>query len=218
MMEKDTGPAFDSDTDSLEAISEAIADLITRTKGLNDIHDDLVIVLADTNELQTDWANGGRLDLLIDAILADTGELQTDWTDGGRLDLIIDAIKTQIDKLSGSDADTETGALNLFTGERTIFEISKATRYKLAGAFIRMDGTTPVTAGATITIRFYVKVNGSYVKVAEQAYIKDTDPDGIIIVDSLFGATGDVKVTGRSDNAGDTATTVPYQYIIEEME
>jgi len=31
----------------------------------------------DTNELQTDLTNGGRLDLLIDSILADTGELQT---------------------------------------------------------------------------------------------------------------------------------------------
>ncbi|GAG55877.1 unnamed protein product, partial [marine sediment metagenome] len=28
-------------------------------------------ILADTNELQTDWADGGRLDLLIDAIIAD---------------------------------------------------------------------------------------------------------------------------------------------------
>lgn len=34
---------------------------------------DLDAILADTNELQTDWANGGRLDLLVDAILADTG-------------------------------------------------------------------------------------------------------------------------------------------------
>jgi len=33
----------------------------------------LAAIVADTNELQTDWANGGRLDLLIDAILADTG-------------------------------------------------------------------------------------------------------------------------------------------------
>lgn len=30
-------------------------------------------ILADTNELQTDWTNGGRLDLIVDAILADTG-------------------------------------------------------------------------------------------------------------------------------------------------
>jgi len=55
---------------------------------------DLIIdaTLADTNELQGDWANGGRLDLLLDATLADTNELQGDWANGGRLDLIIDAI------------------------------------------------------------------------------------------------------------------------------
>jgi len=29
---------------------------------------DLALILADTNELQTDWANGGRLDLILDAI------------------------------------------------------------------------------------------------------------------------------------------------------
>lgn len=34
---------------------------------------DMDAILADTNELQTDWVNGGRLDLIIDAILTDTG-------------------------------------------------------------------------------------------------------------------------------------------------
>ncbi len=33
----------------------------------------LAAIVADTNELQGDWADGGRLDLLIDAILEDTG-------------------------------------------------------------------------------------------------------------------------------------------------
>jgi hypothetical protein len=32
-------------------------------------------IIADTSELQVEWANGGRLDLLIDAILADTTSL-----------------------------------------------------------------------------------------------------------------------------------------------
>jgi hypothetical protein len=32
-----------------------------------------VLIVADTNELQVDWTDGGRLDLLIDAILDDTG-------------------------------------------------------------------------------------------------------------------------------------------------
>lgn len=33
----------------------------------------LAAIVEDTNELQADWANGGRLDLLVDAILEDTG-------------------------------------------------------------------------------------------------------------------------------------------------
>jgi len=31
-----------------------------------------VLIVADTNELQTDWVNGGRLDLILDIIAADT--------------------------------------------------------------------------------------------------------------------------------------------------
>lgn len=60
---------------------------------------DLDTQLAATNEITaarmgalTDWIDGGRLDLILDAIVADTNELQTDWANGGRLDLIIDAI------------------------------------------------------------------------------------------------------------------------------
>jgi hypothetical protein len=36
------------------------------------VQTDTTAIVADTNELQTDWVNGGRLDLIIDAILADT--------------------------------------------------------------------------------------------------------------------------------------------------
>jgi len=37
---------------------------------------DTLDIVADTNELQTDWANGGRLDLIVDATLADTANMQ----------------------------------------------------------------------------------------------------------------------------------------------
>ncbi len=88
-----------------KGILTQIADLITRTKGLDDIHDDLVTVLADTNELQGDWVNGGRLDLILDQILADSAELQVDWVNGGRLDLIIDAILADTNELQGDWAN-----------------------------------------------------------------------------------------------------------------
>jgi len=46
------------------------------------------------------------LDTEIAAILADTNELQTDWTNGGRLDLLIDAIKAKTDNLPAAPAAT----------------------------------------------------------------------------------------------------------------
>lgn len=79
----------------------ATASALSTVSGKIDTIDDfldteIAAILADTNELQTDWANGGRLDLLLDAILADTGELQTDWVNGGRLDSLIDTIIARI--------------------------------------------------------------------------------------------------------------------------
>ena len=53
---------------------------------------DLDDIVADTNELQGDWTNGGRLDTILDSVLADTAELQGDWANGGRLDVIVDGI------------------------------------------------------------------------------------------------------------------------------
>lgn len=45
------------------------------------------------------------LDTEIAAILADTNELQTDWTNGGRLDLLIDAIKAVTDLLTAAQSE-----------------------------------------------------------------------------------------------------------------
>lgn len=41
------------------------------------VQTDTTAIVADTNELQADWTNTGRLDTILDSILADTGELQT---------------------------------------------------------------------------------------------------------------------------------------------
>jgi hypothetical protein len=114
---EDTGTTLPS---SLSAISGYIDTEVASI--LAAVDTEVAAILADTNELQTDLVNGGRLDLLIDAIkaktdvipaspategtlttvagyldteiaaiLADTNELQTDWANGGRLDLILDA-------------------------------------------------------------------------------------------------------------------------------
>lgn len=84
----------------------------------------LAAIVADTNELQADWVNGGRLDNILDArasqasvdiiddfldteiaaILADTNELQTDWANGGRLDLILDSAAAGASPAAVADA------------------------------------------------------------------------------------------------------------------
>lgn len=46
-------------------------------------------------ELTTIEGKVDTVDTVVDTILVDTNELQTDWTDGGRLDLILDAASTQ---------------------------------------------------------------------------------------------------------------------------
>jgi hypothetical protein len=88
-------------TDSLEAIRDHASTIKAET----------VLIVADTDELQAAWVDGGRLDVLLDAIpttamrgtdnaalasevtSARMGAL-TDWINGGRLDLLLDGIPT----------------------------------------------------------------------------------------------------------------------------
>ncbi|MCB9172340.1 MAG: hypothetical protein H6637_05390 [Ardenticatenales bacterium] len=78
----------------VERVDEDVSDATTAIGNLNNITaaqvrsemDDnstqLAAIVADTNELQTDLANGGRLDLLIAAILEDTGTTLPDLING----------------------------------------------------------------------------------------------------------------------------------------
>jgi len=59
------------------------------------------LIVADTNELQGDWTNGGRLDLIIDAIAADTNELQTDDVPG---------LIAALENIAASDVLTQVNA------------------------------------------------------------------------------------------------------------
>ena len=100
------------------------------------IASEIADILADTNELQGDWTNGGRLDVILDAILddtdliddagsgltkiatdvaailVDTNELQSDWTNTGRLDTILDSILADTNELQTDDVPGLIAALN----------------------------------------------------------------------------------------------------------
>lgn len=73
---------LETDADALAQGAGSVASNVTLAELVRAITDivraggtgDLAAILADTNELQTDWTNGGRLDLILDAILANVGD------------------------------------------------------------------------------------------------------------------------------------------------
>lgn len=93
VMNKDGSQTFNRATDSLEFLGETVAAIFTYINVLDtsidgivadlgviptanyatlaayveDIRTRLIAIVGDTNELQTDWVNGGRLDLILDA-------------------------------------------------------------------------------------------------------------------------------------------------------
>lgn len=67
---EDTGTTIPALIAGITVDNGAIADEVVAHMDANST--DLDAILADTNELQTDWTNGGRLDLLLDAIKAIT--------------------------------------------------------------------------------------------------------------------------------------------------
>lgn len=66
--------AIDSDAIAASAVTEIQSGLATQASvdTIDDFLDtEIAAILADTNELQTDWADGGRLDLILDDAAAD---------------------------------------------------------------------------------------------------------------------------------------------------
>jgi len=78
----------------------------TRTEATADKNEVLAALVTIDDFLDTEIAAIlEAVDTEVAAILADTNALQTDWADGGRLDLLIDAIKAVTDLLTAAQAE-----------------------------------------------------------------------------------------------------------------
>jgi len=152
-------------------------------------------ILADTGELQTDWHDGGRLDLLIDAITTDTNELQTDWHDGGRLDLLIDALKARTEhhevtktffSPSQISVTVPAGAADLSLPTVTLPNIAGTITHVYAGIKFRMIENT--NAGAN-------KLSG-----AQNIQVRVDTPgawaNAVPFVDDQFGVDAETREGG----------------------
>lgn len=95
-----------------------VIEVFSTTQTANDNGADINLILADTGELQTDWANGGRLDLILDARASQStaDAIETDTQDiqnrlpttlvGGRIDASVGAI-------TGTAVSTTTAQLGV---------------------------------------------------------------------------------------------------------
>ena len=80
---------------------KAVTDLLPNAGALTD----LAAILADTAELQTDWVNGGRLDLLLDAVaLEATVTALNDISTADVNAQVVDVLKTDTVTLPGQTA------------------------------------------------------------------------------------------------------------------
>ena len=113
---------------------------------------DMDAILADTNELQTDWANGGRLDLLIDAIKAATDNLPADPADASDIatafaalnDLDAAGVRAAVG-LSAADLDTQLGAI-----DTVVAAVKVVTDALTAAAAAKLAKTMSTIAEGTV--------------------------------------------------------------------
>lgn len=113
--------------------------------------------LADTNELQTDWKNGGRLDLIVDAIKSKTDQLAFTtanqvnarvFTNSDKTGYSISGSKTTLDDLN----DVSTAQVNTEV-DTALADYDGPTNAEMTSAFTEIKGATWSTTDTLEAIR-----------------------------------------------------------------
>jgi len=156
--------AIDADALAADAVTEiqsglATASALSTVAGYLDT--EVAAILADTNELQTDWANGGRLDLLLDGA-SSAGDPWTTSLPGaygagtagkilgdnlnapvGTIDTVVDAIKVKTDYLPSATAGASGGVF--IAGSNAATSITTALTANITG---NLSGSVGSVTGA----------------------------------------------------------------------
>lgn len=144
-----------------------------------------------------------------------------------RLDLsvilaAIEALEVKLDRLRGESPVSGSTTANWQSGTGTSGETgadlitigASDTKYKLHSLVINISA---LTAGATVAIKLFMKVNDAERKVYHQTFTRGTDPDGLWIVNGTVGLHEALRVELQSDNAADNGRAVDYDYMLEAM-
>jgi len=91
---------------------------------------------------------------------------------------------------------------------------AKGVSYKVHSLLVNISS---LTAGATVTIKLFMLVNGTERKVYQQLFTRGTDPDGLWIINGTVGIHEALRVEVESNNAADNGLAVNYDYMLEAM-
>jgi len=148
------------------------------------------------------------------SVLANTKELQEDWVNGGRLDLLVDAIKTQTDKIREPESDTTSSPFTLQnnTDEQTIIEITPSVYTRYGGIMIDIDALTQIITA----VKVYFKVDGSNYR--ENTSMRLASVPASIPMLFLKGFESDVgwKITIQMSVLEGATRSIPYRILQEE--
>lgn len=164
------------------------------------------LIVADTNELQTDWANGGRLDLIIDIIAVDT------TTD---IPALIATAQADLDIITGASG------VNLLTATQASIDAIEADTNELQGDWVNggrldlildiiaVDTTTDIPAliaTAQADLDIITGASGAILLTATQASI-----DAIKVVTDNLASAATTNIEGTVDTGSFTSTTTEFE-------
>jgi hypothetical protein len=159
--------AWDAEVQS-EAQDAITASALATAAALATIDDfldtEIAAILADTNELQTDWVNGGRLDLILDIIAADTTTdipaLINDLPTNAELATALGTADDAILAILGTPANIDSGGATIADNLKKIaddnggasFDATVSSLNKLSTAVVTgVAATLQATANAQTT-------------------------------------------------------------------
>jgi hypothetical protein len=161
----------------------------------------------DSLEAQQEYATTIKAETAL--IVADTAELQTEWVDGGRLDLILDTVAVDVAGLDGAAMRGTDGA---YTGTPPtaaairveIDSNSTKTGYKLAADGLNsITATTPSSKATTfpqMVVQLYRRFFGKVAKNTSDNTIKNYADNGTTVV-----TTQTISKTTFTDTQGEAS-------------
>jgi len=133
-----------------------------------------------------------------------------------------DDIRDQAGKLAGETPGQGSAIGNWKSGTATSGETgadvvtigANDTRKKVHSLLLNISD---FKAGAKVTIRLFMQVNGTERKVYNEKFKQGDDPDGLWIFKGTTGIHGVLRVEAASNKAADDGATMDYDYLLEAM-